>query len=145
YQCPPCGMLADPINQIENEFKPNVRLIFYNYPLPLHQHARAAACAAEAAGRQGKFWEMHDLLYRQQSNWSKAADVQPLFTSYAGMLGLDLDRFKKDVQSETVKARVDTDQKRGASIGVQNTPTLFLNNKAVPPAELAPDRVRAAV
>jgi protein-disulfide isomerase len=145
YQCPPCGQLAQPLNQIEHDFRPKVRLIFSNYPLPLHQHARAAACAAEAAGLQGKFWEMHDLIYRQQAVWSKAQDVQPLFTSYAGLLGLDLERIKKDVQSEAVKARVDRDQKRGASIGVQNTPTIFLNNQAVPPADLPPDRLRAAV
>ncbi len=145
YQCPPCGMLAEPINQIEHDFRPNVRLIFSNYPLPLHQHAYAAACAAEAAGLQGKFWEMHDLIYRQQANWSKAADAQSLFTSYAGMLGLDLERFKKDCASEQVKERVDRDQKRGASIGVQNTPTVFLNNRAVAPADLAPDRLRTVV
>jgi protein-disulfide isomerase len=145
YQCPPCGTLAQPLNQIEHDFSPKVRLIFSNYPLPLHQHARAAASAAEAAGLQGKFWEMHDLIYKQQAVWSKARDVQPLFTSYAGLLGLDLERFKKDAESEAVKARIDRDQKRGASIGVQNTPTIFLNNRAVPPTDLAPDRLRAAV
>jgi protein-disulfide isomerase len=145
YQCPPCGLLAEPINKLEQDFRPHLRVIFYNYPLPTHQHAREAACAAEAAGLQGKFWEMHDLIYREQANWSKAADVQPLFSSYAGMLGLDLERFKKDMQSDAVKSRVDTDQKKGASIGVQNTPTLFLNNHAIPPADLPPDRVRTAV
>jgi protein-disulfide isomerase len=145
YQCPPCGQLADPLNRIEHDFSPRVRIIFYNFPLPLHQHARAAACAAEAAGLQGKFWEMHDLIYKQQPAWSKASDAQPMFASYAGLLGLNVERFKKDVQSDTVKARVDRDQKRGASIGVQNTPTIFLNNHAVPPADLPPDRLRATV
>jgi protein-disulfide isomerase len=145
YQCPPCGLLAGPLNQIEHDFSPNVRLIFYNYPLPLHQHAREAACAAEAAGAQGKFWEMHDLIYRQQANWSKAPDAQGIFASYAGTLGLDRERFQKDSQSPEVKARVDADQKRGASIGVQNTPTIFLNNHAVAPTDLAPDRLRNAV
>jgi len=145
YQCPPCGMLADPLNQMEREFRPNVRLIFYNFPLPLHQHAREAAWAAEAAGLQGKFWEMHDLIYRQQANWTKAPDAQAVFASYAGTLGLDVERFKKDSQSPEIKARVDADQKRGASIGVQNTPTIFLNNKAVAPADLPPDRLRTVV
>jgi protein-disulfide isomerase len=145
YQCPPCGTLAEPINQLEKEFRPHVRIIFYNFPLVTHQHARTAACAAEAAGLQGKFWEMHDLIYREQPNWSKAADVQPLFASYAGMLGLDLERFKKDMQSDAVKSRVDADQKRGTSIGVQNTPTVFLNNRAIPPADLPPERLRATV
>src|SRR3982751_7074581 len=145
YQCPPCGKMAEPVNQLEKDFRPNLRLTFYNFPLPNHQHARKAAYAAEAADLQGKFWEMHDLIYKEQGNWSKAADAQPLFESYAGMLGLDLDRFKKDMQSEVVKERVEADHRRGSSIGVQNTPTLFLNNKAIPPAELAPDKLHAAV
>jgi protein-disulfide isomerase len=145
YQCPPCGTLAEPINQLEKEFRPHVRIIFYNFPLPNHQHARTAACAAEAAGLQGKFWEMHDLIYREQPHWSKATDVQSLFVSYAGMLGLDLERFKKDMESDAIKSRVDADAKRGASIGVQNTPTIFLNNRAIPPADLPPERLRATV
>ena len=64
----------------------------------MHAHAREAALAAEAAHLQGKFWEMHDLLYKEQANWSKAADVPSLFHSYAGTLGLDLERFKKDMR-----------------------------------------------
>src|SRR3979411_634525 len=107
YQCPPCGTLAEPINELEKEFRPHIRLIFYNFPLVTHQHARTAACAAEAAGLQGKFWEMHDLIYREQSHWSKATDVPSLFVSYAGILGLDLERFKKDMESDPVKSRVD--------------------------------------
>jgi protein-disulfide isomerase len=145
YQCPPCGTLAEPINQLEKEFRPQVRLIFYNFPLITHQHARTAACAAEAAGLQGKFWEMHDLLYREQPNWSKSAEAGSLFNSYAGILGLDLERFKKDMQSDAVKSRVDADQKRGTSIGVQNTPTVFLNNRAISPADLPPERLHATV
>ena len=145
YQCPPCAILAEPLNQLEREFDKKLRLIFYNFPLINHQHARAAAHAAEAAGLQGKFWEMHDLIYKEQKTWSKATEVKSMFVSYAGILGLDLERFKTDMESETVKSKVEADQKRGTSIGVQNTPTLFLNNRAVPATEMAPDRLRAAV
>ena len=145
FQCPPCGKLAGPIKEIEHDFDPHVRVIFHHFPLINHQHARAAAMAAEAAGMQRKFWEMHDLLYREQAIWSKATDVQPLFSSYAGMLGLNVEQFKKDMESETAKERVDADQKRGTALGVQNTPTVFLNNRAVAPPDLAPDRLRAAV
>jgi len=145
YQCPPCRIIAAPLNQIEQDFKPNVRLIFYNFPFPLHEHAREAACAAEAAGLQGKFWEMHDLIYHEQANWSKAPDTQAVFTSYAGTLGLNMERFKKDSLSPEIKERVDADQKKGASIGVQSTPTIFINNHAVAPADLTPDRLRNAV
>lgn len=145
FQCPPCGALSGPIKQIEHDFDPHVRVIFHHFPLVNHQHARAAAIAAEAAGVQGHFWEMHDLLYREQAVWSKATDVQPLLNSYAGMLGLNGEQFKKDMESDSVKARVDLDQKRGTALGVQNTPTIFLNNRAIAPADLAPDRLRAAV
>jgi NhaA family Na+:H+ antiporter len=145
FQCPPCGMLAGPIKQLEHDFDPHLRVIFHHFPLATHQHARAAAIAAEAAGVQGHFWEMHDLLYREQGVWSKATDAQALFDSYAGLLGLNVEQFKKDMESESVKARVDSDQKRGAALGVQNTPTIFLNNRAIAPTDLAPDRLRAAV
>jgi protein-disulfide isomerase len=102
FQCPPCGTLAGPIKQLEKDYEPRLRVIFHHFPLPAHQHAREAACAAETAGLQNRFWEMHDLLYREQSVWSTAADVHELFSAYAGTLGLNIDRFKKDMESEPV-------------------------------------------
>jgi len=145
FQCPPCGALAGPIKQLEKDYDPRLRVIFHHFPLITHQHAREAACAAEAAGLQNHFWEMHDLLYREQSVWSKAADVRTLFNSYAGMLGLNVDRFKKDIDSDKAKERVTADQKHGAALGVQNTPTIFLNNRALDPTDLNPGNLRAAV
>jgi protein-disulfide isomerase len=145
YQCPPCGLLAGPIKQLETDYGKTLRVIFRHFPLITHSHAREAACAAEAAGLQGKFWEMHDLLYREQPEWSKATDAQPLFNAYAGILGLKVDRFKQDMVSDKVKERVTEDQKHGAAIGVQNTPTIFLNNKALDPASLNPANLRAVV
>ena len=144
FQCPPCGMLAEPINQLAHEF-PKLRLVFRNFPLVMHQHANEAAQAAEAAGLQGHFWPMHDLLYREQGIWSKAADVRGLFQSYAAMIRCNVTRFKKDMESEEIKARILADQKEGAKLGVKNTPTLFINNTAVPPASLNPKDLRAAV
>jgi protein-disulfide isomerase len=83
FRCPPCATLADPIDKLEREYRPRLRLVFRHLPFPNHQHAREAALVAEAAGLQGRFWEMHDLLYREQSVWSKAPDVGVLFNSYA--------------------------------------------------------------
>ena len=145
FECPPCGKLSDPINQLEKDYQPNLRVIFRHFPLVIHPHAREAALAAEAAGLQGRFWEMHDVLYREQPVWSKVADPRTLFNAYAGMVGLDLDRFKKDMDSDQTKMRVAADQKQGTSIGVQNTPTIFLNNRAVDPKSLNPEALRAAV
>jgi protein-disulfide isomerase len=145
FQCPPCGALSDPINQLEREYRPRLRVIFRHFPLPNHAHAREAAFVSEAAGLQGRFWEMHDLLYREQSVWSKAADVRLLFDSYAGMLGLNVDRFKKDIESEQVKVRVASDQKHGAALGVNTTPTVFLNDRALAPTSLNPTGLHAAI
>ena len=145
FQCPPCGKLADPIKQLEKDYDPRLCVIFHHFPLPTHQHAREAACAAEAAGLQNRFWEMHDLLYREQSVWSTAADVHELFSAYAGTLGLNIDRFKKDLESQQVSERVTLDQRHGAALGVQNTPTIFLNNRAVDPKNLNPGDLRAAI
>ena len=105
----------------------------------MHAHAREAACAAEAAGLQGRFWQMHDLLFREQQLWSNSADARTLFNAYAGMLQIDLDRFKRDMDSPEVLLKIDTDQQRGAQIGVRTTPTIFLNNQAVPPEQLKPE------
>src|SRR5438045_961992 len=92
FQCPPCAALSEPINQMEHDYQSQLRVIFRNFPLAVHAHALEAAYAAEAAALQGKFWEMHDVLYREQSSWAKAPDVGVLFTSYAGVIGLDLGR-----------------------------------------------------
>ena len=145
FQCPPCGMLSGSINQLEQDYRPRLRVIFRQFPLPRHQHAREAALASEAAGWQGRFWQMHDVLYREQAVWSKAADARPLFNAYAGMLGLKIDRFKKDIESDEVKRRVDADEQQGSRLGVRVTPTIFLNNHALPAASANPTGLRAAV
>src|SRR5207244_3078970 len=90
----------------------------------LYRAKRLAALASEAASLQGRFWEMHDLLYREQPVWSKAPDVRVLFSAYAGMLGLNIDRFKKDMESEQAKARVKSDEQQALALGLANTPTI---------------------
>ena len=145
FQCPPCGALEGPLRQIERDYASSLRVIFRNFPFTNHEHAHEAAYAAEAAGLQGRFWEMHDLLYREQSVWAKSSDVQSLFDAYAGMIGLNLERFKKDVSGEQVKAKVEGDRKRGEALGVRNTPTIFINDESVPPTSLNPTALRAAV
>jgi NhaA family Na+:H+ antiporter len=145
FQCPPCGRLAGAIVQLEHDYDPRLRVIFRNFPLAVHAHAREAALAAEAAGLQGRFWEMHDLLYREQSVWSKAGDARALFNAYAGILGLSVERFEKDMAGDKAEARVKSDQQRGATLGVQNTPTIFLNDRAIPPSAANPDGLREAI
>jgi Protein-disulfide isomerase len=145
FQCPPCSMFAAFLQQLEKEYDSRLRVVFRNFPLSMHEHAREAALAAEAAGLQGRFWEMHDVLYREQDAWSKAPNVRELFESYAGTIGLDLDKFKKDMDSEEVKARVDADRQRGESLGIQITPTLFINNQPLDREHKNPEGIRAEI
>jgi protein-disulfide isomerase len=145
FQCPPCADLAEPINQLERDYRSRLRVVFRHLPLANHQHAREAALASEAAGLQGRFWKMHDLLYREQPVWSNAPDVGVLFSAYAGMLGLDIDRFKKDMGSDKAKARVGFDEGQAMTLGVRSTPTIFINNQEVPPAYRNPAGLRTIV
>ena len=145
FECPPCGVVAGALKQLEKDFGPRLRVIFREFPLAMHLHARDAAHAAEAAGLQGKFWEMHDLLYQEQANWSKGADVRAMFKAYAGMLGLKIDRFTADMEKPEVKARVEAERKLGSSRGVESTPTIFINGTRLPSTSLNPDALRAAI
>jgi len=145
FQCPPCRLIAGFLDQLVEEYRPHLRIIFRHFPLSSHKHAREAALAAEAAGLQGRFWEMHDVLYREQVGWSKVGDAAELFNSYAGMLKLDLERFKKDVAAEKTKARVAADVERGESLGVKITPTIFINDLELAADNRTPNGVRAMI
>jgi len=145
FQCPPCGQFAPFAEELLKEYDSRLRIVFRNFPLPAHEHAREAALAAEAAGFQGKFWEMHDTIYREQPAWSQAPNARELFESYAGTLGLNLDQFKRDMDGEKAKERVDSDHALGDSLGVKVTPTLFINNRPVEPQQKNPEGLRAAI
>jgi protein-disulfide isomerase len=145
FQCPPCGSFATFGEELLKEYDSRLRLVFRNFPLPAHAHAREAALAAEAAGLQGRFWEMHDMLYREQVFWSYVPNARELFESYAGKIGVNLDQFRKDIDSEKVRERIDSDHARGDSLGVKLTPTLFINNEPVEAKDKTPEGVRAAI
>ena len=145
FQCPPCGQFAGFAEELLKEYDSRLRVVFRNFPLPGHEHAREAALAAEAAGFQGKFWQMHDTLYREQSAWSKAPNTRELFESYASTLNLNMEQFKKDMDSDKAKERVDSDHALGDSLGIKVTPTLFINKRAMEPQEKNPEGVRGAI
>ena len=145
FQCPPCGQFAGFAEELLKEYDSRLRVVFRNFPLPGHEHAREAALAAEAAGFQGKFWEMHDTLYKEQTAWSKAPNARELFESYAGTLGLNMEQFKKDMDSDKARERVDSDHALGDSLGIKVTPTLFINNRPVEQQQKNPDGLRAAI
>ena len=145
FECPNCAALAAFLDQLIKEYNPHVRLIFRNFPLPMHQFARDAALAAEAAGLQGRYWEMHDMLFREQAVWSSATDPGLLFDTYAETLGLDLNRFRTDVKSDKVRECIESDQARARSLGVKTAPTLFVDKREMGPNDRTPEGVRRLV
>ena len=144
-QCPPCALLGGTLKKIEHENGGRVRVVFRHFPLAMHNHAVEAARTAEAAGAQGKFWEMSDLLYENQTTWNKEPDVTALFEEYAAKIGLDLARYKVDREDNKLLGRIGLDNQRGISLEVKSTPTLFINNQRVPQQFLNEDGLRAAI
>ncbi|MCU1266060.1 MAG: formate/nitrite transporter [Acidobacteria bacterium] len=146
FECPPCGLLFPVLKGIEDEYGPRLRVIFREYPLtPNHPHALAAAQAAEAAGLQGRFFEMHDMIYQNQTTWKDLFDVRPVFEGYAKQIGLDVERWKRDQTGDAVDQRIFLDGNRAHSLGVKGTPTVFLNGVEVPFEQLTPEGLRAAI
>lgn len=131
YECPVCGEYYSIIKQVASTYSNDIQFQFRNLPLTsLHQNAFVAARAAEAADLQGKFWQMHDLLYTNQTAWAQSSNPQPIFENYAKQLGLNITKFKSDYLSDFVNNRINADmaafQKTGKD---QATPTFFINGK----------------
>lgn len=132
YQCPSCYKAYPNVNEIMEEYGEDVTLVFRNFPLTsMHPNARAAAAVAEAAGLQGKFWEMHNMLYEKQTDWSNldATKRTDMFNSYAKELGLNMDQFNADVAAKPVNQKINFDLALGKSVGTNATPTFFLNGE----------------
>lgn len=125
YECPYCGMAYPLVKVIQEKLGDDVRFIFRNFPLKkIHPHAFSASVATEAAARQGKFWEMHDLVFEHQKN----LDAETLF-SLAESIGLDLGQFKEDIQQQELADKVEKDFSSGLRSGVNRTPTFFINGE----------------
>jgi len=147
FECPVCATYSVEVKKIEAEFGDRLRVIFREYPLypTPHKHALIAAQAAEAAGLQGRFWEMHDKLYENQKAWSEATDVMPMFIDYARQIGLDTDRFGRELNGEIVATRITQDGIRAHARAVSGTPSFFVNGKALDAASFSPDGLRALI
>lgn len=148
FQCPSCGAYYPELKKIEGEFGERLRVIFRENPLvPTHEHALLAAQAAEAAGLQGedKFWAMHDKLYENQTTWSQAKDLVPIFVDYGKQIGLNTDQFMKDLNGEKVAQRIFQDGKRSHALGIKATPSFFVNGKEAKDDQWKPDGLRAMI
>jgi protein-disulfide isomerase len=128
FQCPACAAINEEIKKVSTEF-PDTRLVFRHFPLiQIHKNAVIAAYASESANAQGKFWEMKDKLYENQSYWSDMNYPQDKFMDYAKEIGIqDLEKFKKDIENKTYKSRVEKDLIESASLKLEGTPTLMFN------------------
>jgi protein-disulfide isomerase len=123
FECPHCGRAYPIVRQIQKVMGPSLRFVFRHFPLrQVHPHAERAAEAAEAAGAQGEFWGMHDLLFANQAALEDAD-----LLAYASALGLDVDQFTSELESGRHAERVGRDFRSGVRSGVNGTPTFFIN------------------
>ena len=130
FQCPTCATEHQTMSQLWPSISDQTQLIFRHFPVTnTHPHAWSASLYAEAAGKQNRFWEMHDYLFATQAVWSRLNDVQNEFDSYALELNLDIDQLHTDLNSEEVIAKVRNDLRGGTSAGVRATPAIFINGR----------------
>jgi protein-disulfide isomerase len=135
YQCPGCGKMYQPVHDITEKYKDKITFVFRHMPLTnVHPNALAAATAAEAAGLQGKYYEIHDMLYQSQAAWSDASVSKrgEIFQNYASQLGLDATKFKNDLSSKDITEKINRDRTTGQNqFKVDSTPTFVLDGKKV--------------
>lgn len=138
FQCPYCAQYFPIVEEVVNKYQDRIKFQFRNLPLEqIHQNAFAAARAAEAADKQGKFWEMYSQLYQNQQSWSQASNARPTFESYAQQLGLNMTKFKSDFASSEVNGRINADKKEFQKTKLPvTTPTFLLNGERIQPTSV---------
>jgi protein-disulfide isomerase len=130
FQCPVCGQYYPIIKQLQQKYGEDITFEFKNFPLDsIHQNARAAHRAAEAAGNQGKFFEMFDLIYSGQQSWSSSSSITSILEGYAKQLGLDMGKYNADFAAKATNDVINADSDQGKKLGITGTPTFFLNGR----------------
>jgi protein-disulfide isomerase len=136
FQCPYCAQYARWLERLREKYADRVRFVYRFHPLPDHKWAKTAAKVAYAAYMQGKFWQMHDLLYQKQPEWEATADPLPLFDSYARGLGLDMRQFRDDADSRSTADVIERQAAEGKRAGVDGTPWFVVGDRSVLPRSL---------
>lgn len=133
FQCPACKAYYPILEELSKDLEGKMKLVVRHYPLiQIHKNALAGARAAEAAGRQGKFWEMYNTLYPHQEEWSTADDpLKSILPSYAGQIGLDVEQFRKDMTDASLDDKINHDRETGNAVKVNGTPSFYLNGKKI--------------
>ena len=133
FECPACGDYFSVVDELIHRYPNQIRFEFHHFPLVgIHHNAMSAAIAAEAAGEQNHFWEMHRMLFTRQRQWAKSSDPESQFMAFAGEIGLDLDRFRQSLKSPAIEQRVLADMQRAQDSHFNGTPTFRLNGTVVP-------------
>lgn len=144
FQCPGCGSAHPVIKNVVEKYKDKIAFVFRNYPIyTSHPNAYAASAAAEAAGLQGKYWEMHNKLYEDQSGWNQLSGTAraDYFSAAAQELGLNLDDFNKAIDGDNIKQKINFDTALGKKAGISGTPTFYLNGKNVGDQYVVNDKI----
>lgn len=132
FQCPACKSYEPVVQQLTEYYGDTITFVYRHFPLrSIHRNAQLAGQASEAAGLQGKFWEMHDVLFAEQSRWANSANPQGMFEDYAEQLGLDVEQFKTDIESDDVIGKVNKDYRTGNQAGISGTPSFVLNGERI--------------
>lgn len=124
YQCPACAQMSKVINDLSQAYANDLKVVYRHFPLSFHKYARSAAYAAEAAGKQGKFWQMSDLIFANQTKLSET-----IFAELAKELNLDMEQFSRDFASEEIKKKVERDTEESYALQIDGTPTFYINNQ----------------
>lgn len=135
FQCPACAFYYPLVRQLLEDYdiNSNIAFVYRHFPLPIHKYAKLAARATEAAGKQNKFWEMHNLLFERQREWSLSnnVDIENIFKKYAEALQLDVNKFIHDLNSAEIIQKIDQAYDKALANNIQATPTFFINGKVI--------------
>lgn len=132
FQCPACGAYEPLVRKVLEDNPTTLKIVFRHFPLTqIHQNALLAAKAAEAAGLQGKFWEMHDMLFDKQKDWSLGLNAHDFIINYATTLGLDIAKFSTDLNSSVIEKKILAEYQEGVKLGINGTPSFFVNGKKI--------------
>lgn len=131
FQCPACAAAHPIVKQMNDTYKDKILFVYRYFPLTIHKNAYMAAQAAAASLEQGKFWQMHDMLFDRQNDWEKADNPLDIFVSYASDLNLDSEKFKEALKANKYSTVISQDIADGNALGVNATPTFFVNNEKI--------------
>lgn len=145
FQCGACASAFTVVNEIKSIYGSRIKFVYRNFPLsiPAHDKAYDAAVATEAAGMQGKFWEMHAQLFQNQQKWTADPNYRQVWNEYAQKIGLDVNKFTSDLSGIAAKGRVDADLTRGRALNVNSTPTIYVNG--IPASDVKVETIKTLI